>query len=33
MVTIHIDDIIVKLAYNKQDIFHFFQFPNTVDST
>ena len=33
MVTIPIDDIIVKLAYSKQDIFHFFQFPNTVKST
>ncbi|CAF3153953.1 unnamed protein product [Rotaria sp. Silwood2] len=33
MVTIPIDDIIVKLAYSKQDIFHFFQFPNIVEST
>ena len=33
MVTVPIDDIIVKLAYSKQDIFHFFQFPNTVEST
>jgi hypothetical protein len=33
MVTIPIDDIIVKLAYNKQESFHFFQFPNTVEST
>ena len=29
----HIDQIIVKLAYNQQDGFHFFQFPNTVEST
>ena len=33
MVTIPIDDIIVELAYSKQNIFHFFQFPNTVEST
>ena len=33
LVTVHIDDILVKIAYTKQDIFHFFQFPNTVEST
>jgi hypothetical protein len=33
LIKIHIYDIIVKLAYRKQDIFHFFQFPNTVEST
>ena len=33
MVIIHMDDIIVKLAYNKQDVFHIFQFPNVVEST
>ena len=27
-------NIIVKLAYKKEDdLFHFFQFPNTVEST
>ena len=31
---INIQDIIVKIAYNKQDeVFHLFQFPNTVEST
>lgn len=33
MATIHIDNIIVKLAHSKQDMFHFFQLLNTVDST
>ena len=33
IVIAHIDQIIVKLAYNQQDGFHFFQFPNTVEST
>jgi hypothetical protein len=33
LVTVRIDNIIVKLAYSEQDIFHFFQFPNTVEST
>ncbi|CAF4644078.1 unnamed protein product [Rotaria socialis] len=33
IVRIDINDITVKLAHSKQDIFHFFQFPNTVEST
>jgi hypothetical protein len=33
MVTIGIDDIIVKLAHSKQEVFHFYQYPNTVEST
>jgi hypothetical protein len=34
LVTIRIEDVIVKLAYNKDDNnFHFFKFPNTVEST
>ena len=33
MVTVHIDAIVVKLAHSKQEIFHFYQYPNTVEST
>jgi len=34
LVTIHIQDIIVKLGYSKaEQIFHFFQYPNIVEST
>ncbi|CAF2096875.1 unnamed protein product [Rotaria magnacalcarata] len=33
MVMVHINDIVVKLAHSKQDIFHFFRYPNTVEST
>ncbi|CAF1233917.1 unnamed protein product [Adineta ricciae] len=30
---INLHDIIIKLAYSKQETFHFFQFPNTSEST
>ena len=34
LIIIPIEHIIVKLAYKKEkDLFHFFQFPNTVEST
>jgi hypothetical protein len=33
MTTVHLRDIIVKLAYSKQEAFHFYQYPNTVEST
>lgn len=33
LITIHIDNIIIKLAHSKQDIFHFYQFPNSIEST
>jgi hypothetical protein len=34
LTTIDLNSIIVKLAYRKdRDLFHFFQFPNTVEST
>lgn len=33
LMTIRLKDIIVKLAYSKQDTFHFHQYPNMVEST
>ncbi|CAF1535124.1 unnamed protein product [Adineta ricciae] len=34
LVTINIEDIIVKIAYSKvKNIFHFYQYPNNVEST
>jgi hypothetical protein len=34
LITIHEKDIIAKLAYSKKDeVFHFFRYPNTVEST
>ena len=32
MVTINIPDIIVKLAYNKREVFHIFRFPDVIES-
>lgn len=33
IMTVHLKDIIVKIAYSKQEAFHFYQYPNTVEST
>jgi hypothetical protein len=33
IMTVHLKDILVKVAYSKQDAFHFYQYPNTVEST
>ncbi len=33
MMTVHLKDIIVKVAHSKQEAFHFYQYPNTVEST
>ena len=33
MITVHLNDIFVKLAYSKQEMFHFYQYPNVVEST
>ncbi len=33
MKTVHLRDVIVKLAHSKQEAFHFYQYPNTVEST
>ena len=33
LMTVHLKDTIVKVAYSKQKVFHFYQYPNTVEST
>jgi hypothetical protein len=33
MLVVHFNDIIVKLAYSKQETFHFYRYPNVVEST
>ena len=33
IMTIHLKDIILKIANSKQEAFHFYQYPNTVGST